>query len=88
MQGRLFSLVMCLIAFYSAYRNRLERKRERNKEGTRIKFPLAYLPPPPSPPVMPLIAVLMDKRYSKIDEHLARHSKHNDECLLSPPPFL
>ena len=29
-----------------------------------------------------------EKRYSKIDQHLARHSKHNAECLSCPPPFL
>ena len=28
------------------------------------------------------------KRYSKIDQHLARHSKNNVECLSSSPPFL
>ena len=29
-----------------------------------------------------------DKRYSKIDQHLARHFKYNGGCLSSPPPFL
>ena len=28
------------------------------------------------------------KRYSKIDQHLARHFKYNDGCLSSSPPFL
>ena len=27
-----------------------------------------------------------NKRYSKIDQHLARHSVYNGECLSSPPP--
>ena len=29
-----------------------------------------------------------NKRYSKIDQHLARHLKYNGQCLSSPPPFL
>ena len=29
-----------------------------------------------------------NKRYSIIDQHLARHFKYNGECLSSPPPFL
>ena len=29
-----------------------------------------------------------NKRYSKIDQHLAQHSKHYAECLSCPPPFL
>ena len=30
---------------------------------------------------------IMDKRYSKIDQHLAQHFKYNGECLSSPPPI-
>ena len=30
----------------------------------------------------------ISKRYSKIDQHLARHLKYNGACLSSPPPFL
>ena len=30
----------------------------------------------------------LDKRYSIIDQHLARHFKNNVVGLLSPPPFL
>ena len=28
------------------------------------------------------------KKYSKIDQHLARHFRYNSACLSSPPPFL
>ena len=30
----------------------------------------------------------LEKRYSKIDQHLARYFKYNSGCLSSPPPFL
>ena len=30
----------------------------------------------------------LGKRYSKIDQHLARHFKYNGARLSSPPPFL
>ena len=29
-----------------------------------------------------------DERYSKIDQHLARHLKYDGVCLSSPPPLL
>ena len=32
--------------------------------------------------------VVVDKRYFKIDQHLARHFVYNVNCLSSPPPFL
>ena len=35
-----------------------------------------------------LVEDLSRKRYSKIDQHLARHFKNNVECLSCPPPFL
>ena len=31
---------------------------------------------------------LQGKRYSRIDQHLARHFKYKGSCLSSPPPFL
>ena len=30
----------------------------------------------------------INKRYSKIDQNLARDFKYNGACLSSPPPFL
>ena len=30
----------------------------------------------------------LNKRYSKIDQHLAQHFKYNGACLSSPTPFL
>ena len=35
-----------------------------------------------------VIQIIMQKRYSKKDQHLEWHFKYNGECLLSPPPFL
>ena len=30
----------------------------------------------------------LKKKYSKLDQHLARHFKYNSGCLSIPPPFL
>ena len=39
-------------------------------------------------PILNSLTVYYKKRYSIIDQHLARHFKNNSAGLLSPPPFL